>query len=79
MDILEREVDSVWLTYLARAATWKERASLASQMVPSAATRGKEAYATARERMWLMLADDARATFQSVGLVLPSISNETED
>lgn len=72
-DTLEREMDSVWLSYLAKAVIWKERACIAGQMMTSAAARGNEAYALAREKMWLTLADDARANFQSVGFVLPGI------
>lgn len=73
VDILEHEMDSVWLSYLSKAIIWRGRASLASQMVPSAAAQGMEAYALAKEKMWLTMADDARADFQSVGLVLPSL------
>lgn len=68
--ILGREMDSVWLGYLAKAHTWKERAQIAAKMVPTTAVRGMQSYAKAREKLWLGMADDARASFESLGLVL---------
>ena len=65
---LLREMDSVWLHFLNSASEWRERATKASQMEASKASRGMEVYAIAKERMWLSLAADALSQFQQVGV-----------
>lgn len=71
--ILGREMDSVWLGYLMKARMWKERAEMAAKMEPTTAARGMQSYGQAREKMWLGMADDARAAFQTLGLVLSPV------
>lgn len=61
-------MDSVWLGFLSKSQEWKERADAVRSMVSTKAARGLEVYAVAREKMWLKLANDARAEFQRVGI-----------